>query len=465
MASANEMQNAERGMPEPSAAGITAFLTSRTWDRDALLATVIGNDRPALRTWAAAQGALVVAGQQPAIGGGPLYTLVKTAQAVALAQRWSTAEQPVLPCFWNASDDHDLGEANHADIVDREGRIVRYRVDLGPGRALRHVPASTGWDGLLSALQATLGPGPGEAFLRAQAPQSDEDLGTWLERLLIALFPNLLTVAAWRLRPLWSAALRTACTAWPIAALAAQREVVRAAGGPDTMGDLRAPPCFLDTPQQRLALADAALHAQLDRDPHQISPGAALRPVLQQAALPAAVVVLGPGERAYHARIGPLYATCGLPQPQHVARCSVTLLPTWWQRACRAWGNDPQNVTLNTQPVRRSTALDLGGLDRALAELHAQPAHGTAATVRAAAVTRLKRVRNRLAASLDHIARQEAGRVPFGTLKAWAFPRRGPQDRTLSLAAALWQHGPELADILVRALETAPAGGDVRVSL
>jgi uncharacterized protein YllA (UPF0747 family) len=57
---------------------------------------------------------MVVAGQQPALLGGPLYNLYKALHAVVLARalsaRWETR---VVPVFWNHADDHDVAEVHH----------------------------------------------------------------------------------------------------------------------------------------------------------------------------------------------------------------------------------------------------------------------------------------------------------------------------------------------------------------
>jgi len=57
---------------------------------------------------------VLVAGQQPALLGGPLYDLYKALHVVvlarALARRW---EAPVVPLFWNHADDHDIAEVHH----------------------------------------------------------------------------------------------------------------------------------------------------------------------------------------------------------------------------------------------------------------------------------------------------------------------------------------------------------------
>jgi hypothetical protein len=81
------------------AAEVARFASAAHWDRAALAALLGGPAAPAL----------VVTGQQPAVGGGPLYTLVKVAHAVSLARALGAAAGGVAPLFWCASEDHDLG--------------------------------------------------------------------------------------------------------------------------------------------------------------------------------------------------------------------------------------------------------------------------------------------------------------------------------------------------------------------
>ena len=61
------------------------------------------------------QGAMViVGGQQAGILTGPLYSVHKAISVIALAKEQSTKlQQPVIPVFWIAGEDHDLEEINH----------------------------------------------------------------------------------------------------------------------------------------------------------------------------------------------------------------------------------------------------------------------------------------------------------------------------------------------------------------
>ncbi|MCK6490416.1 MAG: bacillithiol biosynthesis BshC [Planctomycetes bacterium] len=388
-------------------------------------------------------GVLVVTGQQPAVGGGPLYTLFKAVHAASLAAALRQAGIPAGALFWCASDDHDLDEAGHADLVLRDARLARFRGDLGAGRAaLRHRPALRWWPGFHAWCRQRLGPGLGAAWIADHAPLPDEGLGAWHCRLITALVPGLDAVEAWRLRPLWGQAMAQAIASWPAEALAARRaELI--AGGSDPLGELAQAPVFADSPAGRRALAPAEALDLTRRDPGLLSPGAALRPVLQQIALPAACAVLGPGERAYHAAIPPLYAALGAPEPLHIPRLSRTLLPGWLVRACQAAGLEPAAVAEGrwSAPAGDPALAELDLVLERLAASHPR---------RSGNLARLRRERDRLAAGL---ARDTLPRPTPALLRDWLRPCGKPQERVMCLLQAVWEHGPGLTRALAGNLD------------
>jgi len=438
----------------------TAFLAQGTWDRSALTAilraaageAVAGKTALArLADLLRPDGFAIVTGQQPAVGGGPLYSLVKSAHAIALARRLGANAVPV---FWCASEDHDVGEAGHADLIARDGTIRRFNGALGDGRAsLRFRPAAAWWDGMIAHCQQHLGAGPGSAWLEQHRPRPDEQMGAWTCRLFTALFTahGLLCVEGHRLRPLWDSTVKRALDGWPREALADVRRTLLAQGATDPFGALDHAPLFADRASGRTALADAEARTVLAQEPTVLSPGAALRPILQQAALPAAVYVGGPGELAYHRFIMPLYAALGVRAPQLIPRCSLTLVPSWVQRGCQRWQVTPAAVAEQVPALPTGTQSLLEPIDAALRTLAAQTLPDTHRRRLQAGVTRLRRERDRLAASLARADRQAAERPAWGALHGWLYPRGGRQERTLSLFQAVWQFGPGIADRLVEA--------------
>lgn len=425
-----------------------------------------GNDPALTRRLRDPGSVAVVCGQQPAVGGGPLYSLIKAAQAVALAERISATGRVCVPVYWCASEDHDLDEADHADLIARNGDLHRHAADLGGGRAsLRFRPALRWWDGFQDRLTAIAGPGLGSADWAALKPAPEEGMGAWTCRVLTHLLPGLVAVEGHRLRPLWRDQARRVLRHWPATALADLARDLEKHGFAPAFADLSRPPVFADRPDGRVEVSPDAALRLLDDEPGAFSPGAALRPILQQAALPAVAFIAGPGEVAYHAQLGPVYAAAEVPRPQIVPRISVTVLPTWIARAAERWGLDPSQPD-QTPPARPTPlATELAALDEALSTLAAAPLTGDAARRRATGLARLTREAVRLRASLARDERRQAELLPPGAVRAWLRPRSTGQDRVLSLAQAVVLAGPGLAGLLVEAARSTAASGSSIIRL
>ncbi|MBA3709341.1 MAG: bacillithiol biosynthesis BshC, partial [Planctomycetes bacterium] len=188
-----------------------AFLAAHAWQRDRLVgilgATATGAAAARVRELLDPRCVAVVTGQQPAVGGGPLYTVVKAAHAIAIARGLSEVGRSAAPIFWCASEDHDLGEADHADIIAADGSIHRFHGDLGGGRgSLRFRPARSWWSALIAHCRTHLGSGIGEPYIASLVPDAEETMGAWHCRLLSSLFAQhgLICVEGHRLRPLWA---------------------------------------------------------------------------------------------------------------------------------------------------------------------------------------------------------------------------------------------------------------------
>jgi hypothetical protein len=475
LAAADPQAIAWLGPAWPGAAGAAALAPAMlaTWpgDRAALMRILVAHGHGPAAALADPRTVAVVCGQQPAVGGGPLYTLVKCATAVAVARAMTAAGTPAVPVFWCASEDHDLGEADHADLVLRDGSVRRIRADLGPGRAaLRHRPAA-GWEDLTAALSALPDAAVGSAWWRQRRLADGSGWGAWLCRVLAEVFPGLVSIEGHHLRSLWSRQAQALTAHWPAAALHAQREALIAADWPDSFGELPTPPWFADSPTGRTSLPAGS-------DLADASPGAAIRPILQQAALPCAVFVAGPGELAYHARLGPVYAAAGVPRPLLLHRPTVRIEPGWYRRGCAAWGMDPgtgsdpkaswgsplpgSGAVADPQaswgsPLPGSGAgAALGHLEAAIAAL--DPA--------SAAHRRLIGERQRLERELARAARRAAGRPAVGSLQRWLTPREDtPQDRVMTLAQALWTWGPGVGPAMVEAVVGAAPGAVVTLAV
>ena len=273
--------------------------------------------------------------------------------------------QPVVPVFWVASDDHDFAEIRSTSLIDaagahpdpalrpapRAGRAAGVgdrprRHDRGARRRARRGPASRrlGRDEILALVAECYRPGrddlggvraprlaraPGDrrARPRGRGPEAPDGPGP----------------GARARRGLAHLAAR------PRGRPGAPRGGLPPAGAgargfPEPLrGGRRAAPGA--RPRRRASSRCAARASggrsttrsrRLEADPSAWSPGALLRPLVQDALLPTAAYVGGPAEIAYHAQITPSYAHFGIPRPVLLPRPSLTLVEPPQARALDA---------------------------------------------------------------------------------------------------------------------------------
>ena len=149
-----------------------------------------------------------------------------------------------------------------------------------------------------------------------------------------------------------------------------------------------------------------------------------------------------------------------MPRPLLLPRPSLALAPAWFRRACSAWGVAPEVLRPDSRaPTRELPLADgLGALDAALATLTRATLTPDLAKRRDAGAARLQRERDRLARSLARGSRHADGLSAFGPLVGWLYPGGQPQERTMSLVQAIWEHGPGLATALVAAVSDCAPG-------
>ena len=108
----------------------------------------------------AGRGVFVTTGQQPALFGGPLYSLYKALSAIRLAEALAEAlKRPVMPLFWVASEDHDWTEANRSHLIDTTNTLRTLALAdtaSGPLRSLARIRLGVRVNDTLSQLADTL---------------------------------------------------------------------------------------------------------------------------------------------------------------------------------------------------------------------------------------------------------------------------------------------------------------------
>ncbi len=300
-------------------------------------------------------GYLVTTGQQPALAGGPLYSVYKALTAVALAHALEAAlERPVLPLFWVASEDHDWAEANHACLIgtDNELHCVALPAPHGEGvhPPLHRIPMGSGIEACIEAFTSHLPDsefsGPYVELLRTTATP-DATLPSAFSALmegLLGRFGLFFTDAA-------DPTLKTASLPVLLTELDSaerhERVLDRTGSALEAAGyDLQVHlleagvNLFLEgaAGRERLYRDEAGfrLHNSGERvtrdevvrraeaDPSVLSPNVLLRPVVESAVFPTLTYVGGPGEIAYFAELGAYFEAFGIRMPVIHPRFSVT---------------------------------------------------------------------------------------------------------------------------------------------
>ena len=339
---------------------------------------------------------VVTTGQQPGLFGGPLLVFAKAAGASLLAASLDSSwDGPVVPLFWNHSEDHDLQEMRTLTVL-RQGSPARLRAPLsGRGQSFDHVRVS---EELVSFAREVLQ----DATLRGDQerllPLTGESFPHWTARVLIHLLPGLplLQAEPYLFRPLVRGVFERALT--DVAALgAAARAGARAvadlghepqvevtdtsqlflvgSGGQRTRlrfdGDWRLSaregfePGFADGVETHSLVELAHSH------PQRFSVNVLLRTAVLQHVLPVACHVCGPAEVSYFAQLPELFAWAGRPVPAVVPRPSLTLLGPEEDAVRRrlqlagSWVlQAPENWPISGDDAGESTVIGAGGRER-----------------------------------------------------------------------------------------------------
>lgn len=410
-------------------------------------------------------------GQQAGLLGGPAYTLYKIVTAIRLAQRYQEELGcRCVPVFWLASEDHDLGEINHAHYLAADGSVGRVRFDWdGEGRPISELPVTPQVrraaelfferqrDGAFTDYARELFLPRGSGFARSLAAALARLFG---DHGLVVLEPHLL-------RPLYPEFFARALAAAPRVRRTLEQAAAALAGDgyPVPLDPARAGTLFQAGGERRVRLA-----ADATPPPDAVlSTDAALRPVLADLALPSLATVLGPGEVAYQAMLRGLYRLFDVPQPLIAPRSSYTIAPPDAAAILAHFGLDPGQIVGPAFSVRDAFNAAVPATERArfaavrrhLGELW-QPleAHVTAADPNLEHTWRrslghaeraLERLEERTARAL--MSRRGAARRALQGLRDTVWPRAQPQERILPVAHFVSRYGPRLPDALLAACD------------
>lgn len=443
---------------------------------------------------------VVVTGQQPGALLGPTYTLSKALGAIALARAWDTDGRPVIPVFWVASQDHDTAEIDDARVLDCDERLHALRAGWPEGVPAGAIPL--GEDGLAAlargwrAMRLPAGTAEEAWALAEETYRAASSPADWFARLLTHLLgPDGLLV----LDPLQPALAHQAAPVLsreleaPRATVEAIDEAaarLRAIGETPGLGrGANATNLFLYEGHGRRRLlrfdgeafhADGEpelrwtageLQASLAREPTRITPAAGLRPVVQDALLPTAAVVVGPGELRYFAQLRGVYERHGIAMPLVWPRPEVTIVEPPVARILDRYGLGPDELAADPDGGLREVLLAREGhaerferaldtIDREVGELMRE-VDGVDPTLRGAVargrgyldatVARLREKAGKALARRDDVTRRQ-----FDRLRAHLLPDGRPQERVVSPFTYFAKFGVE---VMMDRLRTVSAEG------
>ncbi len=446
----------------------------------------------------------VVTGQQVALFGGPLYTLLKAATAIARAREATEAGIDTVPIFWLASEDHDFAEVAKVRLAAPDGTLST--VELAPA-PMHPVPvgAVALGQGITSALaqaEALLGPGFVSSLLH-ELYRPEATLAGAFAGLFARLF------APWGLvvidpasrgfhelgAPILEAAL-TRADELHATLLERERELLARGYHAQVLVAESSSLLFLidaltraRQPLRRTAIPNewkAGSHryttdellAILKAAPERFSPNALLRPVFQDAVLPTSAYVGGPAEIAYFAQSAVLYSKLLGRETAILPRLSATLLTQKVQASMERFAvSFPDALTApdalaerlgaRTLPVEgkrllanAGNALDqeltgltgwMGSLDEGLGR-----SANTAASKMRYQMNRLRRM-----AARHQLERESSLSRHAAAIVNTIYPGGHLQERTVAGASLLATHGDALLETFVHAAEDSCPGHKV----
>ena len=376
------------------------------------------------------QRPLIATGQQIGAGWTPALSVVKALTALAAARRLGGDA-----VYWLADEDHDLLEV--ATTVGFDGdRILHHRFHFAAddGTAAGWLPwgATQQWEG--EVLWGDL-PEPLEPTLRGHV-------------LSLGL-------------PLWDRGLFSFSPTSPEHRTPIQEQLEQWRSLP-MEGLLLAQADRLEAEGETLILDPRAQSAWFSLHPHTghrsrlaqgepcpagqwLSPGAALRPLMQSLMLPVTHVVLGPAERTYWRLAEPLWDLVGLTPPVILARPSLFVVP-------KGLHLTPGQLVAIRQGFWESLSeapLDLP--TRSMDQLHPTPDWGPEVSQRY--LQTLSWTRRKLQ-KLDRQLHRDRAEAALGIdperLRQKLFPLGKPQERVLP--GVLWLRDEQLLDRMLDAL-------------
>ena len=442
----------------------------------------------------------IVTGQQAGLFGGPVFTLLKAATAIRLAQRVSREHNvTAVPVFWIDAEDHDWEEVRACAVLDAELELASIEAVPPDGAGERTIGSLRWPDGITGAADLLLGvlprteftPWLAEIVRTAYAPGHGvaESFGRLLDTVLgphgLVVYdasdpsakPLLAELFARELEHPGQTALLAAragadlvsrgyhMQVMPHASSAALFELdggrvpIRHDGSHFVTRDVRVP--------------NAEMVSRARTHPETFSPNVLLRPVVQDTLFPTICYVAGPNELAYLAQLRGVYESFGVPMPLMQPRASATLIDAAAVRFLSRHDVPLESLQQQDEHALNELLKTLlpPAVERSIREAGEQIAARMEAVVEAvpsidptlegrarSALGRMQHELETLHAKVLQAAkrRDETLRRQFLHVRAQAFPGGQPQERAVGGVSFLGRYGPA---VVARLLDELPVDG------
>jgi uncharacterized protein YllA (UPF0747 family) len=198
-------------------------------------------------------------------------------------------------------------------------------------------------------------------------------------------------------------------------------------------------------------------------EPGRFSPGAAIRPVVQDAALPAAVTIGGPTELLYLWQIDPIYRVLGVQRSRLAMRISATFVDRTLAERAEAFGMggagllDAGERLERFEPRRELDADDLDDvaahgrrLIQRIDSLDVGGQQHTADRARRAIAYHVGKVIDVTAD--ERLSRQHRGRDILTQIAHEVYPLGQPQERVMNPMELIARYGPSVVEAMIESL-------------
>ena len=420
-------------------------------------------------------GVVVSTGQQAALFGGPLYTLVKAIGALGLADAIEqTTGIAAAPVFWAATDDADYEEARSATVAIPGGtRSLRLPDAERSGIPMSMMPMP-GVERLVDELAQACGsvPDPSALEIVRTCYTSHETLGSAYVRQLRSLLEPLgiavLDASHPTVRRSGETVLRGALERAEQVerALNARYESIRAGGYTPQVEHL--PTLSLvfataaDGEKQRVPTRDAKT-LRGGQPVETFSPNVLLRPLVERAIMPSAAYLAGPGELAYFAQVSAVAEVLEVPTPLALPRWSATILEPRIERILSRLGVTrdelrdrssvetrlarialPDELSGSLKRLRRDVEADIAALE--LADRDNIVPSASLQGLRRALLHRLERAERRYVAGVKR--RETELMRDIGTAAGALYPEGVRQERVLNFVPFIARYGTPLLEAM-----------------